>query len=68
MTCSDCWSCRGLERWRTVPREVSGRGQKGALERARDMQGLGGGGLDLWRVPPVKLAGFGVGTHAPRLR
>lgn len=60
-----------LERWRTVPREVSGRGQKGALERARDVRGLGVGELDLWRVPPVKLAElarFGVGTHAPRLR
>ncbi len=60
-----------LERWRTVPREVSGRGQKGALERARDVRGLQAGGLDLWRVPPVKLAElarYGITSHAPTLR
>jgi len=60
-----------LERWRTPPREVNGRGQKGALERARDVRGLEAGAVDLWRVPPVKLAElarYGVSTHAPRLR
>ncbi|MFE2037726.1 DUF4158 domain-containing protein [Streptomyces scopuliridis] len=60
-----------LERWRTPPREVNGRGRKGALERARDVRGLGAGEVDLWRVPPVKLAElarYGSSTHAPRLR
>ncbi|MCX4596498.1 Tn3 family transposase [Streptomyces sp. NBC_01549] len=60
-----------LERWRKGPRDVSGRGQKAALERVRDIGGVGAGGLDLWRVPPVKLAElarYGMGAHAPTLR
>ena len=64
---SRCWSGGA-----TVPDAgVRAGGMTGALERAKDVRGLGVGGLDLWRVPPVKLAElarFGVGTHAPRLR
>lgn len=47
------------------------RGQKEALERTRDIRGVKAGEVDLWRVPPVKLAElarYGMGTHAPTLR
>ena len=60
-----------LERWRKGPRDVSGQGQKEALERTRDIRGVKAGEVDLWRVPPVKLAElarYGMGTHAPTLR
>ncbi|MFG1756005.1 Tn3 family transposase, partial [Streptosporangium sandarakinum] len=60
-----------METWRTGPREVSGRGQKGALERARDVRALQAGAVDLWRVPPVKpveLARYGMSAHASTLR
>jgi hypothetical protein len=60
-----------LERWRTPPRDVSGKGQKGALEQARDVRKMEAGALDLWRVPPVKmaeLARYGLSAHAPTLR
>ncbi|ROQ65243.1 TnpA family transposase [Streptomyces sp. CEV 2-1] len=60
-----------LEGWRKGPRDVSGRGQKAALERTRDIHGVKSGELDLWRVPPVKLAElarYGMSAHAPTLR
>ncbi|WP_239010334.1 DUF4158 domain-containing protein [Streptomyces sp. 769] len=61
-----------LEKWRKGPREVSGRtGQKAALERTRDINGVQAGGLGLCRVPPEKLAElarYGMDAHAPTLR
>jgi len=60
-----------LERWRKAPRDVSGRGQKAALERARDIRAMGAREMDLWRVPLVKqaeMARYGLSTHAPTLR
>lgn len=36
-----------LERWRKGPRDVSGRGQKAALERTRDIHEVKPGELDL---------------------
>lgn len=57
-----------LERWRKGPRDVSGQGQKEALERTRDIRGVKAGEVDLWRVPPVKLARYGMNAHAPTLR
>ncbi|MBV9026946.1 MAG: Tn3 family transposase [Streptomycetaceae bacterium] len=60
-----------LERWRKGPRDTSGRGQKQALERARDIRSVGARKVDLWRVPQVKLAElarYGMSTHAPTLR
>lgn len=60
-----------LERWRKGPRDLSGQGQKQALERSRDIRSVKTGELDVWRVPPVKmaeLARYGMSAHAPTLR
>ncbi|MEU0397191.1 Tn3 family transposase [Streptomyces sp. NPDC006208] len=41
------------------------------MERTRDIHGVKSGELDLWRVPPVKLAElarYGMSAHAPTLR
>ncbi|MET9644806.1 Tn3 family transposase [Streptomyces syringium] len=71
LTVPDGSSVSVLERWRKAPRDISGKGQKAALERARDIRALEARKLDLWRVPPVKqaeLARYGLSTHAPTLR
>ncbi|GGV57568.1 transposase [Streptomyces spectabilis] len=60
-----------LERRRKGPVDVSGQGQKQALERSRDIREVKAGEVDVWRVPPVKmaeLARYGMNAHAPTLR
>lgn len=50
---------------------MSGQGQKQALERSRDIRAVKAGEVDVWRVPPVKmaeLARYGMNAHAPTLR
>ena len=60
-----------LEMWRTPPKDRTGKAQKQALERARQIKALGAGEVDASRVPPIKLAElarYGMAAKAPTLR
>ena len=60
-----------LDRLRTGPTNLSGRGLAGAFERALEVKGLGAGAVELPKVPPVKvaaLARYGLSANAAALR
>jgi len=60
-----------LEKLRTPPKDRTGKAQKQALERVSQIKALGGGEVDVSRVPPIKLAElahYGMAAKAPTLR
>lgn len=60
-----------LERLRTPPVKVSGTAMAAALERAKEIRGLGAHAVDTGGVPAVRMAGlarYGMGSKAPTLR
>ncbi len=60
-----------LERLRTGPVNLSGRGLQGALERALEVKQLGAGSVQLLDVPAAKVAALarhGLSAKAPKLR
>lgn len=60
-----------LDRLRTPPVRVSGKAMEAALERARQVRGLGAGAVDASRVPAARMTGlarYGLSSKAPTLK
>ncbi|MFC1231474.1 Tn3 family transposase [Streptomyces sp. Sce081] len=60
-----------LERLRLGPMKVSGKAMRLALDRAREVRGLGAGAVDAGRVPAARttgLARYGLTSKAPTLK
>ncbi|GGT22425.1 hypothetical protein GCM10010271_27270 [Streptomyces kurssanovii] len=60
-----------LERLRLGPMRVSGKAMELALDRAREVRGLGAGAVDVRRVPAARMTGlarYGLTSKAPTLK
>ncbi|WP_327282103.1 DUF4158 domain-containing protein [Streptomyces sp. NBC_01205] len=60
-----------LERLRLGPMKVSGKAMQLALDRAREVRGLGAGTVDAGRVPAARMTGlarYGLTSKAPTLK
>lgn len=60
-----------LERLRLGPMRVSGKAMELALDRAREVRGLGAGAVDVGRVPAARMTGlarYGLTSKAPTLK
>ena len=60
-----------LERLRLGPMRVSGKAMQLALDRAREVRGLGAGAVDAGRVPAARMTGlarYGLTSKAPTLK